>query len=71
MEEQVRALRSKMDRLNFPSKNPVYAMGRALFTEYELFCFQDSYFREMKQPNPSCSSGSTASSVTSSGTGPR
>lgn len=52
MEEQVRALRSKMDRLNFPSKNPVYAMGRALFTEYELFCFQDSYFREMKQPNP-------------------
>ena len=52
VEEKVRTLRSKMERLNFPSKNPVYAMGRALFTEYDLFCFQDSYFREMKAPNP-------------------
>ncbi len=52
VEADVRALRSKMERLNFPSKNPVYAMGRALFTEYDLFCFQDSYFREMKAPNP-------------------
>lgn len=52
VETEVRTLRSKMDRLNFPSKNPIYAMGRALFTEYDLFCFQDSYFREMKAPNP-------------------
>ncbi|HRH37684.1 MAG TPA: hypothetical protein PK760_05035, partial [Flavobacteriales bacterium] len=52
VEKEVNALRSKMERLNFPSKNPVYAMGRALFTEYDLFCFQDTYFREMKAPNP-------------------
>lgn len=52
VEADVKALASRMERLNFPSINPVYAMGRALFVEYDLFCFQDSYFREMKQPNP-------------------
>jgi hypothetical protein len=52
LEEKVRAVQGRMDRLNFPSKNTVYAMGKVLFHEYELFCFQDRYFREMKAPNP-------------------
>lgn len=52
LEREVRSLQSQMDRLNFPSKNTVYAMGKVLFHRYELFCFQDSYFREMKAPNP-------------------
>jgi hypothetical protein len=52
VERQVKDLQSRMDRLNFPSKNTVYAMGKVLFHEYDLFCFQDSYFREMRAPNP-------------------
>lgn len=52
LEREVRALQSQMERLNFPSKNTVYAMGKVLFHRYDLFCFQDSYFREMKAPNP-------------------
>jgi len=52
VENEVRALQSRMERLNFPSKNPVYAMGRAVFQEYDLFCFQDSYYREMRAPHP-------------------
>ena len=51
-ELEVRALQSRMERLNFPSKNPVYAMGRAIFQEYDLFCYQDSYYREMRAPQP-------------------
>ncbi len=52
IEREVRALQSRMERLNAPSKNVVYAMGRALFTEYDLFRFQDSYYREIRQPHP-------------------
>ena len=52
LEQEVRGLQSQMERLNFPSKNTVYAMGKVLFHRYDLFCFQDAYFREMKAPNP-------------------
>lgn len=52
VENEVRALQSRMERLNFPSKNAVYAMGRAIFQEYDLFCFQDSYYREQRAPHP-------------------
>ncbi len=52
LELEVRALQSNMDRLNFPSKNTVYAMGKAVFHRYDLYCFQDVYFREQRSPNP-------------------
>ncbi len=52
LEGELNALRSRMDRLNFPSKNTVYAMAKAVFAEYDLFCFQDVYFREQRAPNP-------------------
>lgn len=52
VEEEVLAVRSRMDRMNHPSKNTVYAMGKVLFHEYDLFRFQDDYFREQRAPNP-------------------
>jgi hypothetical protein len=52
LESEVKALKDRMDRLNFPSKNTVYAMSKVLFNEYELFCFQAAYFREQRSPNP-------------------
>ncbi len=51
-ETRVKALQSRMERMNHPSKNTVLAMGRALFAEYNLYAFQDNYFRELKAPNP-------------------
>lgn len=38
--------------LNHPSKNVKYAMSKAFFHQYELYKFQDSYFRKMRVPNP-------------------
>lgn len=52
LELEVKAVRDRMDRLNYPSKNTVYAMSKVLFSEYDLFCFQDTYFREQRSPNP-------------------
>lgn len=52
VESEVKALQARMERMNHPSKNTVGAMARALFAEYDLYPFQDSYFREMRQPNP-------------------
>lgn len=52
VEQEVRTLCGQMERMNFPSKNTVYAMGKVLFHQYDLFCFQDTYFREMRAPNP-------------------
>ena len=52
LEVEIKAIQSHMTRLNAPSKNTIYAMGKVLFHQYDLFCFQDTYFREMKAPNP-------------------
>jgi hypothetical protein len=52
LEAEVRALQSTMERLNFPSKNIVYAMGKAMFHRYDLYCFQGVHFREQRSPNP-------------------
>lgn len=49
---EIQQLQGRMERMNYPSKNTVYAMAKVLFTEYDLFCFQDVYFREQKAPNP-------------------
>lgn len=51
-EERVRALRDRMIRLNAPSKNWVYAMGKAVFLEYDLYRYQEEYFRGTRSPNP-------------------
>ncbi len=52
LELEIRALQSTMERLNYPSKNTVYAMSKALFHRYDLYCFQEIYFREQRVPNP-------------------
>jgi hypothetical protein len=52
LELEVVALQHYMERINHPSKNPVYAMSKAVFHKYDLFQYQDPYFRDMKAPNP-------------------
>jgi CO dehydrogenase/acetyl-CoA synthase delta subunit len=41
-----------VNHVNFPSKNLVYGMSKAIFAKYELAQYQDQYFREMNAPNP-------------------
>ncbi|HMW97277.1 MAG TPA: hypothetical protein PJ983_08500, partial [Flavobacteriales bacterium] len=52
LETEVIALERFMERVNHPSKNTVYAMSKTIFHKYDLFRFQDTYFRSMKAPNP-------------------
>lgn len=41
-----------LSKVNFPSKNKVYAMSKGIFGKYNLYDFQDEYFKNMKSPNP-------------------
>lgn len=43
---------SYLSKINFPSKNKVYAISKAIFGKYNLYDFQDDYFKNMKSPNP-------------------
>lgn len=41
-----------INRLNHPSKNMLYGMSKAIFDKYQLYSFQDEYFKRMHTPNP-------------------
>ncbi|MGV6862169.1 MAG: hypothetical protein ACWA41_10375 [Putridiphycobacter sp.] len=41
-----------INRHNFPSKNVLYGMSKAIFHKYELNQYQESYFKSMNTPNP-------------------
>ena len=41
-----------VNRVNYPSKNLVYGMSKAIFSKYELAQYQDEYFRDLNSPNP-------------------
>jgi hypothetical protein len=52
LEAGTHALQQFMGRVNHPSKNTVYAMGKTIFHKYDLISLQDPYFRQQKSPNP-------------------
>jgi len=39
-------------RMNFPSKNMIYGMSKAVFYKYQLNVYQDDYFKRINTPNP-------------------
>ncbi len=39
-------------QVNFPSKNILYGMSKAIFFKYNLNPYQESYFKSMNSPNP-------------------
>ncbi len=41
-----------IDRHNYPSRNILYGMSKAIFFKYELNQYQESYFKSMNTPNP-------------------
>ena len=48
----VKDYQSLILRLNHPSKNMLYGMSKVIFDKYELYNYQDEYFRRMQSPNP-------------------
>ncbi len=52
MEERIRSTQSLIKRGNAPSKVTLYGMSKALFHQYDLYQFQEPYFRDLKAPNP-------------------
>ena len=41
-----------MSRINYPSKNVLYAMSKAVFHKYNLASYQEDYFKDLNSPNP-------------------
>ncbi len=39
-------------QINFPSKNYLYGISKAVFFKYHLNQYQESYFKSMNTPNP-------------------
>ncbi len=50
--ELVSDYKSFISRVNYPSKNVLYGMSKAIFHKYALNDFQEEYFRSMQAPNP-------------------
>jgi hypothetical protein len=48
----IRDYQTFIQRLNHPSKNMIYGMSKAVFHKYNLYDFQDEYFKRMQAPNP-------------------
>jgi hypothetical protein len=44
--------KSFIDQHNYPSRNILYGMSKAVFYKYDLNKFQESYFKSMNTPNP-------------------
>jgi len=38
--------------VNHPSKNTLYGMSKAVFHKFHLNDYQESYFKNMRTPNP-------------------
>lgn len=43
---------SFISQINYPSKNYLYGISKAIFYKYNLNDFQESYFQTMNSPNP-------------------
>ena len=52
IEKHIKKLQGEMCRLNHPSKNTLYAMSKLFFQEYDLYQYQEKYYRSILAPNP-------------------
>jgi len=52
IERLIKQNQSEMDRLNYPSKNTLYAMSKLFFLKYDLYQYQESYYKSIEAPNP-------------------
>ncbi len=52
LKQQKNKISSLFKTLNHPSKNTQYAMSKALFHMYDLYGYQEDYFKNLKVANP-------------------
>jgi hypothetical protein len=52
MKKIIKELDLLFSKLNHPSKNTHYAMSKAVFHKYNLYQYQQDYFKNMRSPNP-------------------
>ena len=50
--EYIKSYSTFMSRVNYPSKNMLYAMSKCVFHKYNLASYQEEYFKDMNTPNP-------------------
>ncbi|MEM7161223.1 MAG: hypothetical protein AAF487_02170 [Bacteroidota bacterium] len=50
--QDISECKKQMSRINYPSKNTVYAMSKAVFYRYDLNEYQEKYFQTLRVPNP-------------------
>ena len=52
MESLICKYQSELSRLNHPSKNTLYGMSKLFFHLYDLYPYQDDYYKRIQAPNP-------------------
>jgi hypothetical protein len=50
--DHIKSYSSFMSKINYPSKNALYAMSKCIFHKYNLASYQEEYFKDMNTPNP-------------------
>lgn len=50
--EYIKEYGAYMGKINYPSKNVLYAMSKCIFHKYNLSSYQEEYFSDMNAPNP-------------------
>ena len=50
--QHIKSYSSFMGKINYPSKNVLYAMSKCVFHKYNLASYQEEYFRDLNSPNP-------------------
>ncbi|MFK8037231.1 MAG: hypothetical protein AB8B74_02990 [Crocinitomicaceae bacterium] len=51
-EKLIDDMASFISQINYPSKNYLYGISKAIFYKYNLNDYQESYFQTMNNPNP-------------------
>lgn len=52
LKKVIKDYQNYIEKVNQPSKNTLYGIGKAVFGKYNLNDMQDEYFKAMKSPNP-------------------
>ena len=52
LDAKIQRMQAFVSQVNYPSKNYLYGLSKAVFFKYNLNEFQESYFRSMNSPNP-------------------
>ena len=50
--DYIKKYSSFMSKINYPSKNVLYAMSKCVFHKYKLASYQEEYFKDLNTPNP-------------------